>query len=702
MSVKQTVGLDSQKITALYERLSRDDDQAGDSNSIVNQKKYLESYAEQRGYTNIRHYTDDGWSGGNFDRPSWKRLVADIEAGKVAHVLVKDMSRIGRDYLQTGFYTEVVFRQHDVHFVAIANSVDSDDQNSNEFAPFLNIMNEWYLRDLSRKQKTAIRVKGESGKPTTNSAIYGYKKMPGDKYTWHIDEEAAAVVRRIFRLTIEGKGPYEIARILFEDKVETPAVYAAKQGRGVWKGKEEFPNPYNWTGFVVSQILSKPEYMGHTVNFRSHKQSYKDKNPVMNPKEDWLIFENTHEAIVDRETWELAQKLRKTPRRHDTLGEANPLTGLLFCADCGAKMMNHRSKGGTENNPYPSDFYDCFSYTLAHQKRTHACCGHYIRTRVLRELILDTIRTVSTFAISNPDEFMEKVRAASQLRQAEAAKDTRRKLNKDKKRIAELDTIIKKLYESFAIGRITDERFDSLLAEYEAEQKELQASVADAEQRLSSFEEDTVRLDQFLALAKKYTDFSELTTPMINEFIDKILVHAPEKIDGDRVQEVEIYLKFIGRFELPAPELTPEEEKRQEQLRRHRIKSRERYQMMKNGEHTVGQPFKLTCKCCGKTFESRSSAAMYCSPNCRARFYRQEAAKERSREVVCGNCGKTFATARADVKYCCEECRYAAQIKRQDERKKALREKKQASALPEQTLPDISSAEESKQEQKTA
>lgn len=683
MSVKQTVGLDSQKITALYERLSRDDDQAGDSNSIVNQKKYLESYAEQRGYTNIRHYTDDGWSGGNFDRPSWKRLVADIEAGKVAHVLVKDMSRIGRDYLQTGFYTEVMFRQHDVHFVAIANSVDSDDQNSNEFAPFLNIMNEWYLRDLSRKQKAAIRVKGESGKPTTNCAIYGYKKEPGDKYTWHIDEEAAAVVRRIFRLTIEGKGPYDIARILFEDKVETPAVYAAKQGRGVWKGKEEFPNPYNWSGYIVGQILSKPEYMGHTVNFRSHKQSYKDKNPVMNPKEDWLIFENTHEAIVDRETWELAQKLRKTPRRHDTLGEANPLTGLLFCADCGAKMMNHRSKGGTENNPYPSDFYDCSSYTLAHQKRTHACCGHYIRTRVLRELILDTIRTVSTFAISNPDEFMEKVRAASQLRQAEAAKDTRRKLNKDKKRIAELDTIIKKLYESFAIGRITDERFDSLLEEYEAEQKLLQASAADAEQRLASFQEDTVRLDQFLALAKKYTDFSELTTPMINEFIDKILVHAPEKIDGDRVQEVEIYLKFIGRFELPAPELTPEEEKRQEQLRRHRIKSRERYQQIKSGEHAVGQPFQLTCKCCGKTFESRSSAAMYCSPNCRSKFYRQEAAKQRSRELVCENCGKTFTTTRSDVKFCCDECRYAAQIKRQSARKKALQEAKQAAAQPE-------------------
>ena len=311
MRMKQT----EEKITALYERLSRDDDNAGDSNSIVNQKKYLESYAQQRGYTNCRHYTDDGWSGGNFERPAWKQLVADIEAGKVAHVIVKDMSRAGRDYLQTGFYTEVFFRQHGVHFVAIANGVDSDDQNSNEFAPFLNIMNEWYLRDLSRKQKTAIRVKGESGKPTTNCAIYGYKKDPENKYHWLIDEEAAAVVRRIFRLTIEGKGPYDIARILFEDKVETPAVYFGKQGKGIWKSKEEFSNPYNWSGYVVGQILSKPEYMGHTVNFRSHKQSYKDKNAVMNPREDWLIFEDTHEAIVDRETWELAQKLRKTAKR---------------------------------------------------------------------------------------------------------------------------------------------------------------------------------------------------------------------------------------------------------------------------------------------------------------------------------------------------------------------------------------------------
>ena len=694
MSVKQT----ESKITALYERLSRDDDQAGDSNSIINQKKYLESYAAQRGYENCVHYTDDGWSGGTFERPAWKRMIADIEAGKVAHVIVKDMSRAGRDYLQTGFYTEVFFRQHGVHFVAIANSVDSDDQNSNEFAPFLNIMNEWYLRDLSRKQRTAIRVKGESGKPTTNAAIYGYKKDPNDKHKWLIDEEAAAVVRRIYRLTIEGYGPYDIARILYDDKIDTPAVYFGKQNIGVWKSKEEFPNPYNWSGFVVGQILSKPEYMGDTVNIRSHKQSNKDKTPVMNPKEEWLIFENTHEAIVDRETWELAQKLRKTPKRIDTLGEANPLTGLVYCADCGEKMYNHRSRGGTENNPYPSDFFDCSSYTLAHQKRTKACCGHYIGTKSLRTLILETIRSVSTFAISNQEEFIAKVRAASQVRQAEAAKDTKRKLNKDRKRHTELDTIIKKLYESFAIGRITDERFDSLLAEYESEQKSLTAAIAEAEDSLTSYKEDTARVEQFLALAKKYTDFSELTTPMINEFIDKIIVHAPERIDGDRVQEVEIYLNFIGKCELPEKKLTAEEVKREEQLRRHRIRSRERYQEIKAGKHTVGQPFKLTCKCCGKEFESRSSAAMYCSPNCRAKFYRQEAAKERSREAVCENCGKTFVTTRSDTKYCCDECRTEANRKMQKERNAAKRQ----SVKVEPITLDIPPAAETEQGQKTA
>ena len=658
MSARQA----EEKITALYERLSRDDESAGDSNSIVNQKKYLEGYAAQHSFSNIVHYTDDGWSGGNFDRPAWKRLVADIEAGKVALVLTKDMSRIGRDYLQTGFYTEVLFRKFGVRFIAIGNSIDSADPNSSEFAPFVNIMSEWYLRDLSRKQRTAIRVKGESGKPTTNCAIYGYRKDPNDKYHWLIDEEAAAVVRRIFQLTIEGHGPYEIATMLCEAKVETPAAYFARQGRGVWKSREDIPRPYSWNGFAVGQILSKPEYMGHTVNFRSHKESYKDKRAVVHSPEDWLIFENTHEAIVDKETWELAQKLRKTPRRHDTIGEANPLTGLLYCADCGAKLYNHRSRGNVAK-PYPSDWFDCSTYTLARQSHDSACSNHHISTKALRTLILETIRYASAYAISNEAEFIQKVRAASEVRQAQAAKELKRKLNKDKRRCEELDTIIKKLYESYAVGRIGEERFDTLLAGYEQEQTALRQSVMEAESALDSFEQDTANVERFLALAKKYTDFSELTTPMINEFIDKIIVHAPEKIDGDRTQQVDIYLKFIGRFELPAPELTPEEEKRQASLHRHRVKSRERYQKIKAGEHTVGQPFKLICKCCGEEFESRRTNTLFCSPNCRAKFYRQEAAASRSRECVCGNCGKAFTTTRNDVKYCCEACQRKAHSK---------------------------------------
>ena len=690
MSVKQTEG----KITALYERLSRDDEQIGDSNSIVNQKKYLESYAQQQGFQNCVHYTDDGYSGGNFERPAWKRLMNDIEEGRVSTLLAKDMSRIGRDYLQTGFYTEVFFRKHGIRFIAIANNVDSSDQNSNEFAPFLNIMNEWYLRDLSRKQRTAIRIKGESGKPTTNIAIYGYRKDPQDKFHWLIDEEAAEVVRRIFRMNAEGIGPYEIARILYEDKVETPAVYLGKKGIGFWKSKKDFPTPYNWSGYMVGQILSKPEYIGHTVNFRSHKESYKDKGSVRNPQEAWLIFENTHEAIIDKETWELVQKLRKTPRRKDTLGEANPLTGLVFCADCGAKMYNHRFQGDLENGNYPYDAYECSAYKLASRNRADVCRSHYISTKAIRALLLETIQAASTYAITNQKEFLEKVRASSTLRLKAAVKDTKQKLNKKRKRADELDIFIKKLYESFAVGRISDERFDSLLAEYETEQRTLRSEIAESEKQVADFEASTANAEQFLALAKKYTDFSELTTPMINEFVDKILVHAPEKVDGDRVQEVEIYLNFIGYFAAPVPELTPEEEMRQEYLRKHRMQSRERYKALKEGTRKVGEPFRIVCKCCGKTFESKMSNAMFCDQNCRSKYYRQEAAKKRKRECTCKNCGTVFTTDRNGVKYCCEACMKEAAYKRQKERRAAKKSGRKRI--------EVSAIKESDQKEKTA
>ena len=542
----------------------------------------------------------------------------------MAHVLVKDMSRIGRDYLQTGFYTEVMFRQYHVHFVAIANSVDSDDQNSNEFAPFLNVMNEWYLRDLSRKQQAAFRTKGESGKPLTNIAIYGYKKDPNDKNHWLIDEEAAEVVRHIYRLTIEGKTPFEITTILYNERIETPAAYHARQGTGLWKYKTDIPHPYSWNEATVKAILSKQEYAGDTVNFRTRKESYKDKQSVANPKENWMVFKDTHEAIVDRETWELVQKLIKTPRRVDTIGEANPLTGLVFCADCGAKMYNHRTRGNIEKKKYPADTYDCSTYNLSFRKKEPTCSKHRITTKALRILILETIKAACASAIKDKDKFLDDIRSASQLRQKEAVKDAKRKLNKSRRRINELDGIIKKLYESYAVGKITEERFDSLLAEYEAEQKELSAFVTETEQQLSTFEEDTVRAEQFLALAKKYTDFSELTTPMINEFIDKIVVHAPYYIDGERMQDVDIYLNFIGQFEIPEPELSEEEVKRQEQLRKKRVYERELYQKIKSGEHIVGKNFEVKCWECGKTFISKSTHAKFCCVKCRNRNYNRK------------------------------------------------------------------------------
>lgn len=575
MAAGQTEG----KITALYERLSRDDDLMGDSNSILNQKKYLEDYAAQHGYANCVHYTDDGWSGGNFDRPDWKRMISDIEAGKVARLLVKDMSRVGRDYLQTGFYTEVFFRQYGVHFIAIANNVDSNDQSSNEFAPFLNIMNEWYLRDCSRKIGAAYKVKGNAGKPTTNNPPYGYRKDPEDKNHWLVDEEAAAVVRRIFRLAVEGHGPHTISKMLTAEKVESPGFHAAKNNRGPHKNRTDNTRPYDWYGFTVGSILARPEYMGHTVNFRSHKESYKDKRPARYAPEDWLIFENTHEAIVDPETWQLAQQTRKTVHRTDTTGVANPLTGLVFCADCGAKMYNHRGKHvkSSTGKEYANDTYNCSTYTLTIERETKECFSHSVSTRALRALILDTIQLVSAYAISNKEEFIEKVRAASEVRQAEAAKDLKRRVGRARKRSSELDMLIKKLYESYATGKIPEKRFEMLSADYEHEQAELEQTIATEQNKLDTFNADTSRVGRFLALAEKYTDFSELTTPMILEFVDKILVHAPERIDGERTQEVEIYLKYVGKLDIPAPEPTPEEIEAEARRKKRAKQAHEKY-----------------------------------------------------------------------------------------------------------------------------
>ena len=556
----RTKKAENEKITALYERLSRDDEMVGDSNSIVNQKKMLEDYAKQNGYTNIEHFTDDGYSSGSFDRPDWKRMIAGIEDGSIGTVIVKDMSRIGRDYLQVGFYTEVMFKEKEVHFIAIANGVDNQKRESSEFAPFLNIMNEWYIHDSSRKVTTVLRARGMKGKHTTNNAIYGYQKSEEDKNQWVIDEEAAEVVRRIYRMSLEGKGPYEIARILSEEQIERPSYYLAKRGLGTCRSNNNTATPYVWRGATVRDILSKPEYMGPTVNFRSYKESYKDKRAKKTPKEDWVIFKSTQEAIVSEEMWNKVQELRKTVRRTDTVGEANPFTGLLYCADCGAKMYNHRGGAGRARNwkgelngkrRPDRDEYNCSTYNLSRQSYDKQCSQHYIRTEVVRKLVLETIKAVSDYVITNEEEFINRIYSSSRDKQKESIRSLKRKIAQDT----------------------------------------IEISMENAKAEIEKYESDTVRADKFIELVKRYTDFSELTTPMLNEFVEKILVHEADYSSGERVQEVEIYLNFIGKFELPVKEPTAEEIAEHEKLKVRRAKKAEynRRYMEKRRKRIAGE-----------------------------------------------------------------------------------------------------------------
>lgn len=463
----------NKKITALYERLSRDDEMVGDSNSIINQKKMLEDYANKNGYTNIMHFTDDGYSGGSFDRPSWKKLIEGVENNIIDTVIVKDMSRVGRDYLQVGFYTEVMFREKGVHFIAVANSVDSNKTESAEFAPFLNIMNEWYIRDSSKKIKTVLKSRGMEGEHhTSNHAIYGYRK----------------------------------------DK----------------------DNPSKW--------------------------------------------------VIDEETFNTVQKLRRVTRRTDSTGKANPLTGLVYCADCGAKMYNHRGKAGykrdwlgrkTDKRRSPKDEYICSTYNLARTNFQKECSSHYIRSDVLTKLVLETIQEVSEYVKLNEEEFIKKVYSTSKEQQEKTSKLLKKRLTKEEKRISEINSLIKKLYEDNVSGKLSNKHFDMMLKDFEKEQAILEKSIEQAEGTLRDFEEDTIRADKFIALVKKYTDFSELTTPMINEFVDKILVHEEIWENYERTQEVEIYLNFIGKFEMPKKKPTKEEAEEMEKLRKKREKKRE-------------------------------------------------------------------------------------------------------------------------------
>jgi len=573
------------KITALYERLSLDDDLDGTSNSILNQRQILEEYAAKNGFTHIRHFEDDGYSGSNWDRPGWKKLIEEVQAGNVGICLVKDMSRVGRDHIQVGIFTEL-FRQRGVRFIAVGNGIDSINPESLEFAPFLNIMSEWYARDTSKKIKTVAHSNGNNGKPLSYNSIYGYRKSPDDKHVWLVDEYPASIVKRIFQMAMDGMGPHQIARQLTAEKIEKPSVYFVKNRMvGKKPSSRDISEPYAWNGGTIRAILSKPEYCGNTVNFRTYKESYKDKNSKWNPKENWKIFPNAHEAIIDQETFDTVQRLRGTPRRIDTLGEANPLTGLVFCAQCGAKMYNSRQskeyyeerRGDKVYRHKTADFYTCSTYDLGKNAFKSVCSNHFIRTEVIRSLVLDGIREISGYVRENEADFVEKIREASTIKQAEAVKAHTKQLAKNERRVAELDHLFQRVYEDNATGKLSDERFTQLSGAYEREQSELKQQNAVLKAEIDSFNADSVKADRFIEIVRHYTEFDTLTTSMLNEFIQKILVHEADKSNGERVQDVDIHFNFIGNFVLPKQEKvsTPEELAEQEKLRQKRIKQRE-------------------------------------------------------------------------------------------------------------------------------
>ena len=530
--------LNQEEITALYCRLSQDDKQEGDSNSIINQKKILKKYALDRGYTTIQFYIDDGVSGTTFNRAGFQSMIADVEAGKVKRVIVKDMSRLGRDYLQVGMYTEIFFPEHDVHFIAVNDGVDSN-QEDNEFTPFRNIINEWYAKDTSKKIRAVKRSKGMAGEHIGSHPPYGYMKNPENKKEWIIDEEAAEVVREIFRLCVGGYGPTRIAHILTERKILCPTYYALEKGG---KPRTALPaDKYTWNGPVVAKILDRMDYLGHTVNFKTHVKSYKVHKTIYNSPDQWKVFEGTHEAIIDKETFEIVQKIRAGKRRPTRMGEMPMFSGLLYCADCGRKLSFHRKA----DEPAEKHHYLCENY----RSNTANCTMHYIRNVVVERIVLENLKEVIQYVSNYEDEFVQMIMDSDMRQRNRELAQKKKRLAEIQKRIGELDTIFQRIYEDNIIGKLSDERFMKMSKGYEDEQHTLQTEANEIQSELQQEEKKSVDVKRFLAIVKKYTDLTELTPEILREFIDKIIVHAPDKSSGRRLQEIEIIYNHIGEFD---------------------------------------------------------------------------------------------------------------------------------------------------------
>ena len=549
----------NEKITPLYERLSRDDELQGESNSISNQKQMLEDFARRNGLPNPTHFTDDGISGTRFDRPGFLAMMEEVEAGRVEAIVIKDMSRLGRDYLKVGQVMEVL-RQRGVRLIAINDGVDSL-KGDDDFTPFRNIMNEFYARDTSRKIRSVFKSKGMSGKHLTGTVIYGYL-WDEKREHWLVDEEAAEVERRIFSLTLEGYGPYQIACKLSADRIEIPVVHLARFNEGVNRSKP-VKDPYGWGSSTIVNILKKREYLGHTINFKTRKH-FKDKKSHYVSEDEWTIFENTHEAIIDQQTFDLVQKIRSNVRRYPNgWGEAAPLTGLLYCADCGGKMYVHRTNNGRRISQYT-----CSNYTKV-PCGTLCPTQHRINESAVLTLVSDTLRAIAEYSRNDRTEFIHTVQETQVAQQSADISKKRRRLAAAQKRAGELEKLICKIYEDNALGKLPDARYRALDAQYAKEQDALEIEIAELEKAVTGYEQSQKSAEKFIALIDKYENFDTLTNTMLNEFVEKILVHErSRKGSQDTTQEIEIYFNFLGRYIPPSLQpvpLTPEE---QEELRK--------------------------------------------------------------------------------------------------------------------------------------
>jgi len=539
------------RITALYERLSRDDEMQGESNSITNQKKYLEDYAVQHGFGNIQHFSDDGYSGTNLNRPAFNSLLTEIEAGRVGTVIVKDMSRFGRNYLQVGFYTEMMFPKKNVRFIAVNNGVDSANPADNDFTPFLNIMNEWYAKDTSKKIKAVFKAKMRDGKRVSGAVPYGYYRKPEDKQTLYVDEASASVVRRIFQLACDGMGATAIADTLSEDKILIPSAYA-RQNHPEDCQCTNYHDPYTWNATTVGYILNRREYLGHTVLGKTTRDNFKTKRKRIANEDELLVFYNTHEAIIDQETYDKAQRMRKrvSPRRNSEK-PAHRLSGLLYCADCGSRLAYINSK------PKDGKIYDsnqAFRCSRYHNKY-HSCTGHYIKASTIEMLIYQATKRVSLYVLKDEKEFVEQLKAQYELQCEKDNTDDKKELLEAKRRMMDLDDLIKGLYENFTLGRLPERQFNRLMTEYDTEQSSLEQRISELETATERISTKAVQIDKFVRLVKKYRDFEELTTPMLNDFIEKVVIHEAEGgRTKDRTQQVDIYFNFIGNFVLPLSE----------------------------------------------------------------------------------------------------------------------------------------------------